>query len=262
MMPVMDRHLPEVVTRAQATATASSFSASCDPAVGRFLAALAAGLPPDARVLEVGTGTGVGTSWLVAGLSGRSDVTVDTIDLMRTGRGQPKAWAGRGGSGSTRAMPSLLSRPSVPSSSSSPMPKVASGKGSTARSTRLHRPVPWWSMTWRLGVGSRIGTRGRLRTYGKRFSPTHASSRPNFPSRPASSFRSGCAHRQRSDQPDDDLPHSFGNGPELRITLPVRGCQLENLRRAEREETPIWHRSLVGRYLVYADSVPLGLAVE
>ncbi|HEV2069770.1 MAG TPA: class I SAM-dependent methyltransferase [Acidimicrobiales bacterium] len=87
----MDRHLPEVVTRAQATATTSSFFASCDPAVGRFLAALAAGLPPDARVLELGTGTGVGTAWLVAGLSGRSDVTVDTIELDEN-----RSWAAEG----------------------------------------------------------------------------------------------------------------------------------------------------------------------
>lgn len=53
---------------------------SCDPAVGRLLMVLAANLPVGARVLELGTGTGVGTAWIVSGLLPRTDVTVTSVE--------------------------------------------------------------------------------------------------------------------------------------------------------------------------------------
>jgi len=53
---------------------------ACEPAVGRLLATLAAHLPPAARVLELGTGTGVGTAWITSGLLPRTDVTVLTVE--------------------------------------------------------------------------------------------------------------------------------------------------------------------------------------
>ncbi len=43
------------------------FTMACEPEVGGLLATLAAG-KPGARVLEIGTGTGVGTAWLLSGL--------------------------------------------------------------------------------------------------------------------------------------------------------------------------------------------------
>ena len=51
----------------------------CDPAAGRLLAVLAA-LPAGARVLELGTGTGVGTAWIASALLPRTDVTVITVE--------------------------------------------------------------------------------------------------------------------------------------------------------------------------------------
>ena len=53
---------------------------SCDPAVGRLLAVLAAHLPDGARMLELGTGTGAGTAWIVSGLAARTDVTVISVE--------------------------------------------------------------------------------------------------------------------------------------------------------------------------------------
>lgn len=46
----------------------------------QLLAVLAAHLPAGARVLELGTGAGVGTAWIASGLLPRADVTVITIE--------------------------------------------------------------------------------------------------------------------------------------------------------------------------------------
>lgn len=48
---------------------------------GRLLAALAAAVPRGGRVLEIGTGVGVGLAWLVHGLGARQDVEVVTVEL-------------------------------------------------------------------------------------------------------------------------------------------------------------------------------------
>jgi demethylmenaquinone methyltransferase/2-methoxy-6-polyprenyl-1,4-benzoquinol methylase len=72
---------PLLVTRALRRAGNTDFSMSCDQPVGELLAVLAAGLRPGARVLELGTGVGVGLSWIVHGLSPRDDVSVLSVDL-------------------------------------------------------------------------------------------------------------------------------------------------------------------------------------
>jgi predicted O-methyltransferase YrrM len=72
--------VPPLVAAATARARGAGFGMSCDPAVGRLLAVLAAHLREGARVLELGTGTGVGTAWLVAGLLPRSDARVTTVE--------------------------------------------------------------------------------------------------------------------------------------------------------------------------------------
>src|SRR5258708_23350887 len=72
--------VPPLVAAALARARQAGFPMSCDPAVGRLLAVLAAHLPEGARVLELGTGTGAGTAWIVSGLLPRTDVTVTSVE--------------------------------------------------------------------------------------------------------------------------------------------------------------------------------------
>jgi predicted O-methyltransferase YrrM len=69
-----------LVRAAMARADEAGFPMSCDAAVGRLLAVLAAQLPGGSRVLELGTGAGVGTAWTVSGLLPRTDVTVLTVE--------------------------------------------------------------------------------------------------------------------------------------------------------------------------------------
>ena len=61
-------------------ARALEFRISSDECVGRLLAVLAAGVPAGGRVLEIGTGVGMGTAWIVAGVGERTDVEVVTVE--------------------------------------------------------------------------------------------------------------------------------------------------------------------------------------
>ncbi|HLG01036.1 MAG TPA: class I SAM-dependent methyltransferase [Acidimicrobiia bacterium] len=73
--------LPPRVARAIDRAHELGFQLSSEPPVGQLLSALAAAVPPSGRILELGTGAGVGLAWLVEGLNNRSDVEVITVDL-------------------------------------------------------------------------------------------------------------------------------------------------------------------------------------
>jgi demethylmenaquinone methyltransferase/2-methoxy-6-polyprenyl-1,4-benzoquinol methylase len=70
-----------LVERAKKRATELGFEQSADPDVGRLLAVLAAGVRRDGRILEIGTGAGYGLAWIIAGLAGRSDVEVTSVEI-------------------------------------------------------------------------------------------------------------------------------------------------------------------------------------
>ena len=73
--------MPALVREALARAGVLGFELSCEDGVGRLLAALAAAVPRGGRVLELGTGAGVGLAWLVSGLGARRDVQVVSVDV-------------------------------------------------------------------------------------------------------------------------------------------------------------------------------------
>ena len=75
--------LPDRVVAAHERAVATGFNLACEVGVGRLLAALSAAVPDGGRILEIGTGVGVGLAWFVHGLGERRDVEVVTVELDR-----------------------------------------------------------------------------------------------------------------------------------------------------------------------------------
>ena len=65
---------------AEERAAEHGFEHSCERDVGEMLAVLAATTPLDGRILELGTGFGVGLAWIQNGLSTRGDVEVLAIE--------------------------------------------------------------------------------------------------------------------------------------------------------------------------------------
>jgi demethylmenaquinone methyltransferase/2-methoxy-6-polyprenyl-1,4-benzoquinol methylase len=76
----MTPDLPPLVAQANDRADVAGFVLSSEPGVGALLAAMAAAVPPRGRILELGTGAGVGLAWLVHGLGSRDDVELITVD--------------------------------------------------------------------------------------------------------------------------------------------------------------------------------------
>jgi predicted O-methyltransferase YrrM len=72
--------VPPEVLEAKHRAEATGFHLSCDDGVGRLLATLAAAVPSGGRILEIGTGAGVGLAWLLSGLGDRRDVEVVSLE--------------------------------------------------------------------------------------------------------------------------------------------------------------------------------------
>ena len=71
------RRQPAALAGIVADTTAMSFTMISEPKVGALLGALAASKPAG-RLLELGTGTGHGTAWLLDGMDAAS--TLDTVD--------------------------------------------------------------------------------------------------------------------------------------------------------------------------------------
>ena len=78
-MPTFD--LPPIVSEAQRRASAAGFARSCEDDVGRLLAVLAVAVARGGRILELGSGAGVGTAWLAHGVGRRDDVDLATVEL-------------------------------------------------------------------------------------------------------------------------------------------------------------------------------------
>lgn len=72
--------MPAEVAASYERAEAAGFAMSCEPFIGRLLSALTASLAPGSTILELGTGLGVGLSWITAGLGSRIDVSVTSVE--------------------------------------------------------------------------------------------------------------------------------------------------------------------------------------
>ncbi len=77
----MSTQPPELVAAAERRASAAGFAMSSERPVGQLLAVLAGSVRRGGRILEMGTGVGVGLAWIVEGLTGRTDVEVISIEL-------------------------------------------------------------------------------------------------------------------------------------------------------------------------------------
>jgi predicted O-methyltransferase YrrM len=70
--------LPTALPALRAAAREAGFTMSCEARTGALLAALAAARP-GARILELGTGVGEGTAWLIDGMDDAASLT--TVEL-------------------------------------------------------------------------------------------------------------------------------------------------------------------------------------
>src|ERR1700744_4925476 len=73
--------MPPVVELALGRSADARFEFSCESPSGETLAVLAAAVPAGGRVLELGTGAGVGLAWLAHGLRYRNDVRVISVEV-------------------------------------------------------------------------------------------------------------------------------------------------------------------------------------
>jgi demethylmenaquinone methyltransferase/2-methoxy-6-polyprenyl-1,4-benzoquinol methylase len=78
------QEIPEGVTAARRRAERIGFDLSCDDGTGRLLAVLAAAVPERGRILEIGTGVGMGCAWMVHGLGSRSDIELVSVEFDGT----------------------------------------------------------------------------------------------------------------------------------------------------------------------------------
>ncbi|MET8754133.1 class I SAM-dependent methyltransferase [Streptomyces sp. NPDC004667] len=73
--------VPPAVGAAYARARQVGFARSCCPEVGALMSVLSAAVPTGGRILELGTGVGVGLAWIVHGLRSRTDVEVVSVEI-------------------------------------------------------------------------------------------------------------------------------------------------------------------------------------
>jgi predicted O-methyltransferase YrrM len=85
--------LPDAVIAAKQRAEALGFTKACADQVGRLLASLAASVPEGGRIMEIGTGVGVGTAWIITGLGRRTDVEIISIEIDRQLSDAAQSWS-------------------------------------------------------------------------------------------------------------------------------------------------------------------------
>ncbi|MFZ3467888.1 O-methyltransferase [Streptomyces sp. 4.24] len=80
---------PDSLPALRAAAHEAGFSMSCEERTGALLAALAAARP-GGRILELGTGAGEGTAWLLSGMDGAARLVTVELDeaVQKVGREQ------------------------------------------------------------------------------------------------------------------------------------------------------------------------------
>ncbi len=81
MDTVVPVDIPESVAAAQERASERGFELSSEAEVGQLMACLANAVAIGGRILEIGTGCGVGLSWIVHGVGSRTDVEVVSVEL-------------------------------------------------------------------------------------------------------------------------------------------------------------------------------------
>lgn len=75
--------LPDLVNRAVAAARELGFGLCVDPATGRLLQSLAAGVPAGGLIGETGTGTGVGLAWMASHADPSTNLVSVEVDADR-----------------------------------------------------------------------------------------------------------------------------------------------------------------------------------
>ena len=88
------QRIPPLVAEARRRASQLAFAMSCRDDTGRLLQVLAGGVCHRGRILEIGTGAGVGTAWMITGLGRRTDVELISVEIQpilsrRTREGSP-----------------------------------------------------------------------------------------------------------------------------------------------------------------------------
>ncbi len=71
---------PPLVVEAHERVRRLGFELSSDETVGQLLAVLAGAVPPGGKILELGTGAGVGLAWLAHGVGTRSGVEIVSVE--------------------------------------------------------------------------------------------------------------------------------------------------------------------------------------
>ncbi|MEV0093455.1 class I SAM-dependent methyltransferase [Streptomyces sp. NPDC050738] len=77
---------PAALAALRSAASDAGFTLSCEDRTGAFLATLAAAVPSGGRILELGTGVGAGSAWLLSGMAAEG-VELISVELDESVQG-------------------------------------------------------------------------------------------------------------------------------------------------------------------------------